>query len=255
MAIYIHEILCTLIFKYLEFYDKHTFKRIKKNTDRIYITDLFNIHRKYLIRLDDDILKNYKCVVKLSLGPCSKVTQIQHIKKLRELNASGCHCKIDDECIRNINLEKLIAYDNPKITNVNHMTNLKELNAGGNCGINNEGISCVNLEVFDASFNRKITNVNHMSNLKVLDASYNCGIDDQGIINVNLEVLDAESNSKISKVNHMSNLKVLNANSSCGIDDKGISDLSLEKLCADFNSKITSKIRNKLLKNRKKHIN
>ena len=56
---------------------------------------------------------------------------------------------------------------NPKISHMNRMTKLKELNAGWNYGINVGGIENINLET--------------------LVVSGNCGIDDNGINNINLE--------------------------------------------------------------------
>ena len=56
------------------------------------------------------------------------------------LGASG-YCGINDKGISKLNLTELNASDNNKITNVNHMTNLKILYARRNCGIDNEGIS------------------------------------------------------------------------------------------------------------------
>jgi len=60
---------------------------------------------------------------------------------------------------RYINLEKLDAAFNSKITNVNHLTKLEILDAFGiNCGINDAGlVQCVNLKSLNVSYNRKIT--------------------------------------------------------------------------------------------------
>jgi len=55
-------------------------------------------------------------------------------------------------------------FNNPKITKVNHMTNLKVLKASYNCGIDDKGIMDNNLEKIYMSHNSKITNVNHMKN-------------------------------------------------------------------------------------------
>jgi len=74
----------------------------------------------------------------------------------------------------------LNANKNEKITNVNHMKHLKELNASDDCGIGNEGIKDCDLVILNAN-NKKITNVNHMKNLKELYAYYDCGIGDEGI--------------------------------------------------------------------------
>jgi len=56
---HIHQILLDIIFKYLKFYDKHTFKRIDKYANKIQIIDLYNIDYKYLDNLDDEILMDY----------------------------------------------------------------------------------------------------------------------------------------------------------------------------------------------------
>ena len=55
-------------------------------------------------------------------------------------------------------MKYLDAYGNPKITNVNHLINLKILNANGNCGINDNGIkNLISLEHLYANYNPKIT--------------------------------------------------------------------------------------------------
>jgi len=55
-----------------------------------------------------------------------------------------------------INLEKLDASNNAKITNVNHLAKLEILNAENECGINDAGIVyCVNLKSLNASDNQK----------------------------------------------------------------------------------------------------
>ena len=57
--------------------------------------------------------------------------------------------------------------NNSKITNVNHIINLKILCARQNCGIDNNGIkNIINLEELNVNRNPKITNINHMINLK-----------------------------------------------------------------------------------------
>jgi len=56
-------------------------------------------------------------------------------------------------------LEYLHASDNPKITNVNYIINLKTLYACRNdCGINDNGIKkLINLEFLDTSYNSNMT--------------------------------------------------------------------------------------------------
>jgi len=59
---------------------------------------------------------------------------------IKKLLAYG-DCGIDDKGIKNVNLVYLFVDDNPKITNVNHMKDLKSLHASGYCGIDDYGIS------------------------------------------------------------------------------------------------------------------
>jgi len=75
---------------------------------------------------------------------------------------ASLNCGIDDEGIKDLNLERLQIYDNSKITNANHMTKLKELDASDNCGIDDGGIKNLNLKKLNVYNNTKITNVNHI---------------------------------------------------------------------------------------------
>ena len=155
----VYEILCAIIFKYVNFYDKHTIKKIRKFMNYVYITDLFDIEWKYKSKLSDDILLNYKFAVKLDAQCNLKITNVNHMIYLRVLNA-GRNCGIDDEGIKNINPEKLYATDNPKISHINHMTKLKELHAEWCCGIDDEGIKNIKIKILYAHGNSKITRKN-----------------------------------------------------------------------------------------------
>ena len=110
---------------------------------------------------------------------------------------------------RYINIKKLDALGNTKITNVNHLAKLEILYAFGQCGINDIGIMCsINLKSLNASDNSKITNVNNLVNLETLYANNKCGINDAGIINcINLKILNYHINTKITK-NWLNNLLI-----------------------------------------------
>ena len=62
---YVHEFLYNVIFSYLRFYDKHTFQKLNKYTYKIYIKNLSNIDHKYMHKLNDEIIRNYKFAIKL----------------------------------------------------------------------------------------------------------------------------------------------------------------------------------------------
>jgi hypothetical protein len=82
----------------------------------------------------------------------------QHIKIFRI--DCGLEYFLTDQILKQkkyIGLKKLNTYNNPNITTVNHMTALKQLNAGWNCGIDDAGIAGLNLEKLAADYNPKIT--------------------------------------------------------------------------------------------------
>jgi len=88
-----------------------------------------------------------------------KITNINHMTKLKILSASH-DCGINDGGISDMtNLEILYANSNTKITNVNHMTKLRELHACGSlCGINDKGIiNLKKMKILDTNNNTKIT--------------------------------------------------------------------------------------------------
>ena len=148
-----HEILHNIIFNFLNFYDQHTFGRINKHNTMIHITNMHDTDLKYLKRLDDKILQNYDFIVKLDARRNPNVTNVNHMKKIKVLDATFC-CGIDDGT-KIINLEELHASRNAKITNVNHMTKLKELDVSFDYEINDNRIKHINLEKLYASNNQK----------------------------------------------------------------------------------------------------
>ena len=95
--------------------------------------------------------------------------RIEHMKKLRQLNAAGQYCGIDQEGIQGLDLERLSASHNPKITSVAHMKQLRKLDAGWECGIDQEGIKGLDLEKLSIYGNSKIIDTSFMKNLKELN--------------------------------------------------------------------------------------
>jgi hypothetical protein len=74
------------------------------------------------------------------------------MKNLVTLNGSSygdCLCGIsnNNNNIKNLNLKILNASYNNKITNINHMQNLTQLCASGNCGLSDETIKKLNLKI------------------------------------------------------------------------------------------------------------
>jgi hypothetical protein len=118
-------------------------------------------------------------------------------------------CKLTDDILsKYIWLTKLDAYVH-KVTNVNHMTNLKILFATGGSGIDDNGIKDLNLAVLDVWGNTQITNLNHMTNLKILSAQGYNGINNNSIKDLNLNELYCTGNDQISQDNSTT-LKIYN---------------------------------------------
>lgn len=115
---------------------------------------------------------------------------------------------------------------NEKISDVNYLTNLQILCAGGWSGINNNISLLTNLTKLDVFGNKNITDINHLINLRILNASDNCGIGDFGISSLtNLTKLNVNYNKKITNITHLTNLRTLIATYS-RIDNIGISILT-----------------------------
>jgi hypothetical protein len=202
-----HNDILYLIFINLDFLSKIRLKRVSKNLNSLEIYDFYNIEKKYLRLLNDQILSKYYFIKYLDASYNNNITNVNHMYNLQKLktNNSG----ITNDGIKNVNLVELNASSNEKIIDVNHMTNLKILNAFGKSGITNNGIKNLNLVKLIASLNEKIIDVNHMTNLKELSARRKSGITNEGLKNINLNKLDAYQNFKITNVSHMTNLTKL----------------------------------------------
>jgi hypothetical protein len=201
------------IFGSLDFLSKIRFRSTSKYNYLLEIHDFFNIGKKYLKLLNDNILLNYPFITHLNASFNPNITNINHLKKLIKLDASE-DSGIDDKGITDLNLVLLDASDNPKITNINHMDKLIELYAWGNYGISDFGIkNLYNIKILDVNYNSKINDINHMNNLIELYArGPKCGITDKGIQNLNkIKILDTNYNSNIININHMQNLVELYA--------------------------------------------
>src|SRR5687767_1539385 len=100
--------------------------------EKVKLHDFYNVNVKFT----DEILKSYHNVKYLNVCNDSEVTNINHMKELRILDArrnSGIKNEGIKECDKIIELN---ASDNPKVTYVNHMRELKKLDARWDSGIN-----------------------------------------------------------------------------------------------------------------------
>ena len=79
-----------------------------------------NIDDKYLRLLQNNILEQHKFqfVIKLDASSNSKITNVSSMKNLKELDAGGDSCGINQEGIEGLDLVKLDAWNNSKITSL-----------------------------------------------------------------------------------------------------------------------------------------
>ena len=68
-------------------------------------------------------------LIELDASENGKISNVNHMTKLKVLSACGSDHGIDNDGIRRLNLEELNVDRNTKITNINHLINLKILNA------------------------------------------------------------------------------------------------------------------------------
>jgi hypothetical protein len=120
------------------------------------VTDLYNLHKNLLRKLNDNIIQLYPFTISLHASNNSRITNVSHMRSLKVLNAWG-NCGIGDVGITGLDLVELDASDNSGITNVSHMKSLKKLHAYGNCGIGDAGIAGLDLVELDAGYNSRIT--------------------------------------------------------------------------------------------------
>ena len=181
------------IFDRLEFIDKLHFKLIGTwFYENFHIKDLYDIDAQYLVKLNDDILKNFKYTQALDTTWTPRITNdgIKDLHNLRKLNASS-YSAITNVKIKHLWLNSLLAYANKNITNgikgmplkfllaevcdgitdasIKEMTTLKKLFASYNDNITNDALKKLDLDELTAYFNPNITieGVEHMRNLKI----------------------------------------------------------------------------------------
>ena len=197
-------------------------------------------------------------VVQVLCDFCDLCTQIALISSCKEFNelkirkldcSNGIAAQITQKIIQQKKfdrLQKLNAYNNSRITSVNHLANtLIELNCAGYfCSINQEGINNLKvLQKLNAYNNSRITSVNHLANTLIeLNCGRDCGINQKGINDLKvLQILNAFNNTKIISVNHLMNTLIQLDCSWNNINQEGIKELKiLRKLYTSGNSKIIS---------------
>jgi hypothetical protein len=151
----------------------------EKITNINHLTNLQILNACEWSGIDDIGLSKLTNIITLDIRNNNKITNINHMINLTKLDVSNrvdayhdrTRCGIDTMgLIKLTNLIELDISNNDKITNINHMTNLRILRARGNCGIINID-KLVNLTELDITSSVKIINIAHLVNLQVLNGS------------------------------------------------------------------------------------
>ena len=225
-----------MIFDFLKLKEQLQYKLLNKVFNLLDIK-FISINRN---QMSDNILLQYpKCEKVQFFYKYSEITCINHMKNLSELRLESFIQSI--QLRYNITILKICG--NKNITNINHLTQLVELDASHECKLTNEGIKgLISLRKLIINYNRTLTNLNHLNNLIELKASDNHALADSSIKGlINLQKLYLSYCINISNINHLKNLIVLDASGyNCGINDDGIKDLeNLIILNASDNNNIT----------------
>jgi len=172
----------------LEDLQTHAFRKHNINDNNIqYLTKLKKLHigsyvseqkiinshsSLSLAHITNKGIKNMINVEELDVSGNQKITNINHMRKLKILDARGNSCGITQKYITNLtNLTKLDISYNVKISNVNTFVKLKHLIVSGNNKINIHSVKkLTNLETLDISKCDNInTNIlNDLKNLKII---------------------------------------------------------------------------------------
>lgn len=162
---------------------------INNNVTDKSVSKMINLQHLEIVECNvtDDGIAHLK-LLSLVVGSGSYITDksIENMISLRSLDVSY-NDNITNECLVNLQLEKLIATGNEKITDA--------------------GLMHMNLYELEAEENPQITDkcLQHMSNLRVLNACDNSNITGAGIFHLKLHTLDIVRNESImiKDIRHM----------------------------------------------------
>jgi len=141
-----------------DFLAKIRLRQVCKDTyNHLRIIDFYHIEDQFLIKLNDNIIKQHQYIKYLFAFDNTNITDVNHLDYLEELDASW-DCGIHSQGLKNItSLKVLDVNGNPHVKNIKHMSKLEKLHAKSICGIGNEDIKDLKLKYLDAEMNSNIT--------------------------------------------------------------------------------------------------
>lgn len=170
MAIYLQYLINNL-----DFYYKFNFRKICKKNNELVVYDFYNIRSFYRKKITQNILEKNKFIKYLNLRDNICVYDISFLKNLKYLKTNNI---IDNSSLTSTFLLKLKLDGNSKITDINHLLNLRCLKATFFSALTTEGfIKNINIVKIDLSSNNKIHSINHLHNLKIIKANFSSKFD------------------------------------------------------------------------------
>lgn len=212
----------------------------------IHLTNLRILSINQCNQISDQSIHGLDQLEELYCDDCEKITDLNLFPRIKILSIGG-NSGLRDSGIRSLNPIELNVDENPMITMISHMSNLRILSAKwkkydfetdetdetdlleSRPGIGDEQLQGLNLESLNASNNYRIIDLSHMDRLRILYANGTSGIDVTKVTNDLIE-LHADDNKKITDLNHLKKLKVLHVEGKSGIGSDGIWDLDLREL-------------------------
>jgi len=229
--------IMSVIFTFLRFYDKHSFKRTSQRNNKNKITIC---ETRQLENSRDEILINYPHITEINISTNDHITNLNHMTNLKKLYIY--YDSLGDDAIKNLtNVEELDVSNNLNVTSLNHMTKLKHLTIVSETSLTDEGLkNLTNLTYLNISRNGTLKYINQMTELIELYID-RTNIQNEGILNLTkVKILDISYNFNVRYLNHLTNLKILHVSGKCEVDDKDMNKLTeLRELAMYDNKKIT----------------
>ena len=209
--------------------------------DDVKITDINHMTKLRYLRIDKCKHLHFdKCVnITELIINSSEPISLNHMKNLTKLDIRS---SFTNENIKDLyHVESLILRDNININDVNHMHKLKVLILYGNNIFDNDSFKyCVDIEELNIENNKYITNINHLTKLRKLNAS-NSQLTDDGIKECkNIVNLRIESKTYITDISHLYKLRKLYTSHNDNINNEMLKPLvNLQKLSVNYCKNVT----------------
>lgn len=215
------------IFRYIEKLDLGKYTNIKDLNHLTSLRKLCIDHNYQITPASMFQLKNLSTLKITYNSNFGNIGDFAMFNNLRELEFDGLSCITQRQIVLVKNVVKLTLRSTDYVTDLNHMTKLRDLKLSNTCGVKDKGIKSLTNIIRLYLFNVRITDINHMIKIRFLTL-YDRGneIRQENISNlVNVETLNISYSKNINDLNHMTKLKKLFMQCNESVTQDGISKL------------------------------